>query len=94
MIAFDPKRRRDENLSVPGHRRLSRREFFLTGIGGAVGLTGPSTAVYAAAVEPERLITTSYRLTPPGGTRAVSVWWQLPTSMPAAQTWHSGISAA
>jgi uncharacterized protein len=66
MIAFDPKRRRDENLSVPGHRRLSRREFFLTGIGGAAGLTGPSTAVYAAAVEPERLITTSYRLTPPG----------------------------
>jgi uncharacterized protein len=33
---------------------------------GAAGLSGTSTAVYAATIEPERLVTTSYRLTPPG----------------------------
>jgi hypothetical protein len=32
----------------------------------AAGLSGTSTAVYAATIEPERLVTTSYRLTPPG----------------------------
>jgi hypothetical protein len=33
---------------------------------GAAALSGTSTAVYAAAIEPERLVTTCYRLTPPG----------------------------
>jgi uncharacterized protein len=50
---------------APGHLPLSRRGFLLRGIG-AAGLSGASTAVYAAAIEPERLVTTSYRLTPPG----------------------------
>jgi uncharacterized protein len=46
---------------------ISRRGLLLRGFG-AAALTGVSTAVYAGAVEPERLITTSYQLTPPGWT--------------------------
>jgi uncharacterized protein len=70
MSQFDPQMR-DESASGPEshvakrRRRLSRRGFFLRGIS-AVGLSGISTAVYAAAIEPKRLVTTSYRLTPPG----------------------------
>jgi uncharacterized protein len=73
MSPVDPAQRRDRSASgpgvaaghSPGHRALSRRGFLLRGIG-AAGLSGVSTAVYAAAIEPERLVTTSYRLTPPG----------------------------
>jgi len=46
---------------------ISRRGLLLRGLG-AAAFTGTSTAVYAGAVEPERLITTTYRLTPPGWT--------------------------
>ena len=45
--------------------RLSRRGF-LWGGAGLVGVSGVSTAGYAAAIEPSRLITTTYRITPPG----------------------------
>ncbi len=45
-------------------RLVSRRGLVLGGLG-AVGLSGLSTAVYAGAVEPERLITTAYRVSPP-----------------------------
>ena len=68
MSPFDPAQKRDRSASAPGvakgRRLLSRRGFLLRGIG-AAGLSGVSTAVYAAAIEPERLVTTSYRLTPP-----------------------------
>jgi uncharacterized protein len=69
MSSFDPSQGRDRSAAdpnlTPGRRPLSRRGFLLRGIG-AAGLSGVSTAVYAAAIEPERLVTTSYRLTPPG----------------------------
>jgi len=45
--------------------RVSRRDFILRGVG-IVGASGVSTAAYATAIEPERLVTTSYRVTPPG----------------------------
>jgi len=45
--------------------RLSRRGFLLRG-GGLVGLYGAGGAGYATAVEPERLVTATYRVTPPG----------------------------
>jgi predicted MPP superfamily phosphohydrolase len=50
---------------------ISRRRLILRGLGaglGAAAISGVSTAVYAGAIEPERLVTTSYRLTPPGWT--------------------------
>ena len=65
MSPFDPPQKRDRSASTPVRRPLSRRGFLLRGIG-AAGLSAVSTAVYAAAIEPERLVTTSYRLTPPG----------------------------
>jgi hypothetical protein len=53
-------------LKMAAFRRpLSRRGFLLRGVG-AARFSGFSTAVYAAAIEPERLITTSYRISPPG----------------------------
>jgi uncharacterized protein len=74
MRSFDPAPGRDGRHTAvvskaaavlrPG---ISRRGFILRGLGAAT-LTGASTAVYAGAIEPERLITTSYRLTPPGWT--------------------------
>jgi predicted MPP superfamily phosphohydrolase len=72
MNSFDPAPGRDgryaavvsKTAAVPP---ISRRGFILRGLGAAT-LTGVSTAVYAGAVEPERLVTTSYRLTPPGWT--------------------------
>ena len=45
---------------------LSRRRFLLAGLPAAGGLLAASTTAYATAIEPERLITTTYRLTPPG----------------------------
>src|ERR1700687_2726116 len=45
--------------------RLSRRGFLLRSVG-LVGFFGASTAGYATAIEPERLVTTTYRITPPG----------------------------
>jgi uncharacterized protein len=78
MSSFDPASGRDGRRSViapkvPGVLRpgISRRGLVLRGLGaglGAAALSGVSTAVYAGAVEPERLVTTSYRLTPPGWT--------------------------
>ncbi len=72
MSAFDPSQGRNRSAAEPNltRRPLSRRGFLLRGIGAAglsgVSTAGASTAVYAAAIEPERLVTTSYRLTPPG----------------------------
>jgi hypothetical protein len=71
MGHFDPPQKRDDGALTPGRslavgsHGFSRRELFLGGIGVA-GLSGTSTAVYGAAIEPERLVTTTYRLTPPG----------------------------
>jgi predicted MPP superfamily phosphohydrolase len=44
---------------------MSRRGLPLPGIG-AAGRAGSSTGVFASTVESERLVTTSYRLAPPG----------------------------
>jgi predicted MPP superfamily phosphohydrolase len=44
---------------------MSRRGLLLGGFGLA-GSSLVSTAAYATAIEPERLVTTTYRLTPPG----------------------------
>jgi uncharacterized protein len=71
MSPFDPAQMRDESESAPEshvakrRRRMSRRGFFLRGMS-AIGLSGTSTGAYAAAIGPGRLVTTSYRLTPPG----------------------------
>jgi hypothetical protein len=71
MNPFDPAQMRDESASTPEshvakrRRRMSRRGFFLRGMS-AIGLSGTNTGAYAAAIEPGRLVTTSYRLTPPG----------------------------
>ncbi len=43
---------------------LTRRRLLLGGLG-AAGLSLASTAAYATAIEPERLITTAYRVAPP-----------------------------
>jgi uncharacterized protein len=51
-------------VSVKRSRLVSRRGLMLGGLG-AVGFSCISTAVYASAVEPERLITTAYRVSPP-----------------------------
>jgi uncharacterized protein len=73
MSSFDPPAPgRDGRHGVIASRTvlrpgISRRGFILRGLGAAT-LSGVSTAVYAGAVEPERLVTTSYRLTPPGWT--------------------------
>jgi predicted MPP superfamily phosphohydrolase len=48
-----------------GQPLMSRRGLLLRGVG-AAALSGISTAVYAGAIEPERLVTTTYRLTLPG----------------------------
>jgi predicted MPP superfamily phosphohydrolase len=50
----------------PTMTKLSRRGLLLAGLPVAGGLLAASTAAYATAIEPERLITTTYRLTPPG----------------------------
>jgi hypothetical protein len=71
MHPVDAVHSRDGTIStaepniVAGRRPISRRGFLLRGLG-AAGLSGTSTAVYSATIEPERLVTTSYRLTPPG----------------------------
>jgi uncharacterized protein len=71
MSPFDSPQKRDDGTLIRGRspavesRRISRRGFLLRGIG-AAALSGTSTAVYAAAIEPGRLVTTSYCLTPPG----------------------------
>ncbi len=80
MRPFDPALGRDGSApGAPAHhataaretalirRPVSRRGLLLRGLG-AAAFTGTSTAVYAGAVEPERLVTTTYRLTPPGWT--------------------------
>jgi hypothetical protein len=67
MSPFDLAQMRDapESHLAKRRRRMSRRGFFLRGMS-AVGLSGTSTGAYAAAIEPGRLVTTSYRLAPPG----------------------------
>jgi predicted MPP superfamily phosphohydrolase len=45
--------------------RLTRRRM-LTGAAGLFGLSAAATAVYAGAIEPERLVVTRYALSPPG----------------------------
>src|ERR1700678_3420376 len=55
----------ETNLKAAARLRLSRRGFVLGGVGLA-GFSGASTAAYAAAIEPGRLVTTTYRITPPG----------------------------
>ncbi len=71
-VRDEPARSRDTRSPI-GHPteplRLSRRGLLLGGAG-LVGVSGVSTAGYAAAIEPSRLITTTYRITPPG--------WQAP----------------
>jgi predicted MPP superfamily phosphohydrolase len=74
MSSFDPALGGDGRRSLVAPKAapilrpgISRRGFILRGLGAAT-LTGVSTAVYAGAIEPERLITTSYRITPPGWT--------------------------
>jgi uncharacterized protein len=68
MSSFDVQKRgavcASESNKDGGFGMISRRGFLLPGIG-ASGLSGVTTAGYAAT-EPERLVTTSYRLTPPG----------------------------
>ena len=71
MNPVDPAQRHDRSASGPGvaggHSPATcpqRRGFLLRGIG-AAGLSGVSTAIYATAIEPVRLVTTSYRFTPP-----------------------------
>jgi predicted MPP superfamily phosphohydrolase len=68
MRAVDVIHRRDATTAEPdtviGRRPISRRGFLLRGLG-AAGLSATSIAVYGATIEPERLVTTSYRLTPP-----------------------------
>jgi uncharacterized protein len=87
MNPFDPAHGRDGSAPADppnslGRRPISRRGVLLRGIG-AAGLTGMSTAVYAAAIEPERVVTTSYRLTPPG-------WNAGPLSMAVIADLHAG----
>src|SRR5260221_11940835 len=70
MKPFEPAQRGGsafaaEPNTATGRRPASRRGFLQRDIG-AAGLSGISTAVYAAAFESERLVTTPYRLTPPG----------------------------
>jgi predicted MPP superfamily phosphohydrolase len=68
MNSFDPASPAEASVARERARlRLSRRGFLVGGVG-LVGLTGASTAGYAAAIEPERLITTTYRITPSGWT--------------------------
>jgi uncharacterized protein len=70
MSPFDSTRGRDRSASgappksATGWPLMSRRGLLLRGVG-AVALSGISTGVYAAAIEPERLVTTTYRLTLP-----------------------------
>ena len=84
MSSFDSSERdrsaAEPNLT-PGRRPLSRRGFLLRGIG-AAGLSAVSTAVYAAAIEPERLVTTSYRLTPPAWRSAIAATLRGPAFHP------------
>jgi uncharacterized protein len=71
MSPFDPAQMRDESASIPephlarSRQRMSRRGLFLRGLS-TVGLSGTGTGAYAAAIESGRLVTASYRLTPPG----------------------------
>jgi predicted MPP superfamily phosphohydrolase len=88
MSSFDPPQERDDKTLETGKRPaadrwlISRRGMLLRGIG-AAGLSGISTAGYAAAIEPERLVTTSYRLTPPG-------WNAGPLTVAAIADLHAG----
>ena len=57
--------REDAVRELAGIRRpMSRRGLLLGGFG--LGSSLVSTAAYATAIEPERLVTTTYSLTPPG----------------------------
>ncbi len=66
MISFDPAISRNRSpLTVRRRGLLTRRGFVFCGVGMA-GVSGASTTAYAAAIEPGRLLTTTYRVTPPG----------------------------
>ena len=68
MSPFGPQQRRGDGPSTSnqaGGSRISRRAILLRGVG-AAALSAVITAVHAAAFAPERLVTTSYSLTPPG----------------------------
>jgi uncharacterized protein len=66
----------------PPKRYLSRRAFFLYGFGG-VAFSGTGTAAYATTIEPELLVTTPYRLMPPG-------WRGGPLRLVAIADLHAG----
>jgi predicted MPP superfamily phosphohydrolase len=71
MSPFDSTRGRDRSAprTPPkldtGRPLVSRRGLLVRGVG-AAALSGISTAVYAGAIEPERPVTTTYRLALPG----------------------------
>ncbi len=65
MSLFDRPKMHDAQPIVASRRLLTRRGFLLSGVGTA-GIGSVSTTAYAAAIEPERLITTTYHVTPPG----------------------------
>jgi len=52
-------------LAPAAKPRLTRRRM-LTGAAGLFGVSAAATAVYAGAIEPERLVVTRYALSPPG----------------------------
>jgi uncharacterized protein len=68
--------------SSPARPRLSRRGFLVRGVG-LVGLSAAGVAGYATAIEPERLVTTTYRVTPPG-------WQSGPLRIAAIADIHAG----
>jgi uncharacterized protein len=65
MNPSDSSQVRDPHPVTTSRRLITRRGLLLSGVG-MVSVTGGSTAAYAAAIEPERLVTTTYRVTPPG----------------------------
>jgi predicted MPP superfamily phosphohydrolase len=83
MNPLDPVSSGEANVtaSARARLRLSRRGFLVGG--GLVGLSGVSTAGYAAAIEPERLITTTYRVSPNG-------WWGPRLRMAVIADLHAG----
>jgi uncharacterized protein len=64
---------------------LSRRGFLLAGlpVAGVLAAAASTTAAYATAIEPEQLVTTTYRLTPPG-------WRTAPLRIAAIADLHAG----
>ena len=85
MSPFGPQQRRGDGPSTSnqaGGSRISRRAILLRGVG-AAALSAVITAVHAAAFAPERLVSTSYSLTPPG-------WNAGPLSVVVIADLHAG----